>query len=81
MKIIEVRPCKRFRRHWSAVEAPGVEPSYPELEHAISYATSRFGGGFGEIHVYDDAGENVVATIPIDDGGAIRPTAGVRCWV
>ena len=68
MKIIEIRPCTRFRNHWSAVEAPGVEPSYAEQEHAISYAMGRFGGSSGEIHVYDDAGENVVATIPIDGG-------------
>jgi len=34
---------------------------------AISYARGRFGGGSGEIHIYDDAGKNIVEKIPIDD--------------
>ena len=68
MKIIEVRPSKRFRGHWEAFEAPGVAPTYRDKQNAIDYAKVRFGGGDGEIHVYDEAGKNIVEKIPVDGG-------------
>jgi len=71
MKIIEVRPSRKFKDAWVAFEAPGVEPAFatgtPKSD-AIDYAKGRFGGAAGEIHVYDDAGENIVEKIPIDGG-------------
>ena len=36
-------------------------------QDAPDYAKTRFGGSAGEIHVYDDAGENIVEKIPMDD--------------
>jgi len=72
MKIIEVRPSKRFGGAWVAFEAPGVEPTFPGpngKQDAISYASQRFGGSTGELHVYDDAGTAVVEKIPIDGRG------------
>ena len=52
------------------VEANGVEPAFatstPKAD-AISYARGRFGGSRGAIHVYDEAGENLVEKIAIDD--------------
>ena len=30
MKIIEVRPCKKFKGAWVAFEALGVEPAFAE---------------------------------------------------
>jgi len=67
MKIIEVRPAVKFKNHWSAFEAPGVEPAFADQKHAIDYAMGRFGGSSG-VHVYDEVGENIVAKIPIDGG-------------
>ena len=72
MRIIEVRPSKRFGGSWTASEGPGVEPAFPGpngKQKAIDYArNSRFGGSRGEIHVFDEAGENVVETIAVDGG-------------
>jgi len=69
MKIIEIKPTKKFGGAWCAQEAPGVSPCYPGpsgKQHAIDYARNcRFGGTSGEIRVYDDAGENVVEVIPV----------------
>jgi hypothetical protein len=67
MRIIEIRPSKKFRNHWEAFESEGVQPAFPTKQHAIDYASNRFGGSRGEIHVYDDAGENMVEKIAIDD--------------
>jgi hypothetical protein len=50
-----------------AFEGDGVQPAFPTKQHAIDYASNRFGGSRGEIHVYDDAGENMVEKIAIDD--------------
>jgi len=36
--IIEIRP---FRNGWQVFEAPGVEPSVLDREHAIDYANCR----------------------------------------
>ncbi|MGH8092684.1 MAG: hypothetical protein ACREIF_04350 [Chthoniobacterales bacterium] len=70
MRIIEVRPSKKFKGAWVAFESPGVEPAFAQpngREKAIAYARGRFGGSEGEIHVYDEAGQEVVETITIDD--------------
>lgn len=53
-----------------AFEAPGVEPTFaaPNARSAaLEYARGRFGGSEGEIHLYDQAGEQVVEKIAIDD--------------
>ena len=31
VKVIEVRPCEKFKNAWVAFEAPGVEPRFPIL--------------------------------------------------
>ncbi len=70
MKIIEIRPTKKFGGAWCAVEAPGVSPCYPGLtgkQFAIDYARDcRFGGTSGEIRVYDETGEIIVEVIKIE---------------
>jgi hypothetical protein len=66
MKIIEVRPCKKFAGGWVAFEGPGVEPAFDGTDP--NYAKNRFGGAAGEIHVYDDAGKTIVEKIPINGG-------------
>ena len=72
MKVVEVRPSKKFKDAWVAFEAPGVVPTFktgdPKAD-AIDYAKGRFGGSAGEIHVYDDAGTAIVEKIPIDGRG------------
>jgi len=72
MKIIKVRPCDRFKGAWSAFEAPGVEPAFAEPDakrKAIDYASQRFGGSSGEVHVYDATGEMIERKIVIDGRG------------
>jgi hypothetical protein len=75
MRIINIRPSKKFRGAWAAVEATGVEPAFatstPKAD-AISYACGRFGGSCGEIHVYDDVRENIVEKIAMETGSSIR---------
>ena len=71
MRIVEVRPSKKFAGAWLAFEAPGVEPAFaaPDArQKAFEYARGRFGGSAGAIHVYDEAGENVTERIQIDGG-------------
>lgn len=68
MKIIEVRPSRKFGGSWLAFESPGVEPAYvgPNArELAIGYARQRFGGSSGEVRVFDEAGA-VAETLPIN---------------
>ena len=70
MKTIKVLRSKKLTG-WTAFEAPGVEPTFPGpngKQNAIDYARGRFGGSHGEIHVYDDAGENVIERIVVDGG-------------
>ncbi|MGH8092270.1 MAG: hypothetical protein ACREIF_02190 [Chthoniobacterales bacterium] len=70
MRIIEVRPSKKFKGAWVAFESPGVEPAFAQPNgkaKAIDYARGRFGGSDGEIHVYDQADKQVVEKITIDD--------------
>jgi hypothetical protein len=52
-KIIEVRPHGSL---WKVFEAPGVEPLFPQKEHAILYATERARSHSGEIRVLDSQG-------------------------
>ncbi len=69
MKIIEIQFTEKFGGSWSAIEAPGVEPTYPGpkgRQFAVDYATNRFGGAAGEVHVYDQAGAEIVQKIPVD---------------
>ena len=68
MRIIEVRPTKKLGGGWISFEAPGAEPVFEDKASALSYAKRRFGGAAGEIHIYDDAGENIILRIPIDGG-------------
>jgi hypothetical protein len=69
MKIIEIKPTKKFGGAWCAYEAPGISPCYPGpsgKQQAIDYARNcRFGGTSGEIHVYDETGENVIEAIAV----------------
>lgn len=70
MRTIEIRPTRKHGGGWVAYEAVGIQPVFPGQSgkhDAISYAKGRFGGGRGEIHVYDDSGEAVIETIPVDD--------------
>jgi len=71
-RMIEIRFSRKFGGSWTASEGPGVEPAFPGpngKQKAIDYArNSRFGGCRGEIHVYDESGENVVETIAVDGG-------------
>jgi hypothetical protein len=67
MKIIEIKPTKKFLGAWCSDEAPDVSPAFPGpsgKQHAIDYARNyRFGGTSGEIRVYDEAGEKIVEII------------------
>ena len=47
-------------------EAPGVEPVFPEKDHAINYAQTRACFRSGEIRILDSSG-NVERVIPFDD--------------
>jgi hypothetical protein len=41
----------------------------PEKEDAIDYASQRFGGSSGEVHVYDATGATIERKIVIDGRG------------
>jgi len=53
MKIIEIKPTKKFAGAWCSFEAPGVVPAFTGTngkQQAIDYARNcRFGGTSGEI--------------------------------
>jgi len=68
MKIIQIRPSKRFRYHWESFESDGIQPTFASKGNALDYAKTRFGGAAGEIHVYDGAGDNVTEKIRMDSG-------------
>jgi hypothetical protein len=79
MKVIEVRPSKKFKGAWVAFEAPGVEPAFaaPDAKQkAIDYACQRFGGGAGEVHVYGDDDTTVERSIVIDGRGQHQQVSG-----
>jgi hypothetical protein len=72
VKIIEVRPSKKFKGAWASFESPGVEPTFAEPDakrKAIDYASQRFGGGIGEVHIYDATDKVIEQTIKIDGRG------------
>jgi hypothetical protein len=72
MKIIHVKPSKKFKSAWVAFEAPRVEPAFavPDARRkATDYACGRFGGSAGEVYVYDESGETIERSIVIDGGG------------
>jgi len=75
MKIIEIRPSKKFRYHWEANEGEGVQPTFAGKKDAVDYATGRFGGCAGEIHVYSQDGSTVEEKISVNDQNKY-PTAG-----
>ena len=52
-----------------AFEEPGVKPAFQDKASAPEYAKTRFGGAAGEIHVHDEAGENIVGNISMDGRG------------
>ena len=54
MTVIEIRP---HRWGWKVFEAPGVEPVFPQKDHAIDYAQSRACFRSGEIRILDSAGK------------------------
>jgi Uncharacterized protein conserved in bacteria (DUF2188) len=54
MTVIEIRP---HRWGWKAFEAPGVEPVFPEKDHAIAYAEGRACFRSGEIRILDSGGK------------------------
>ena len=85
MRIIEIRPSRKFPGAWAAAEAPGAEPGFatgtPKAD-AISYALGRFGGALGEIHVYDETGAAIADKVVIEAGGSTVRLAflGSRRW-
>jgi uncharacterized protein DUF2188 len=63
MTVIEIRP---HRWGWKVFESPGVEPVFPEKDHAIDYAENRAWFRSGEIRILDTSG-NVERTIAFND--------------
>jgi len=63
MTVIEIKPhCWG----WKVFEAPGVEPVFPEKDHAINYATGRACFRSSEIRILDSS-RNVERTIPFNE--------------
>ncbi len=54
----------------SPAKRPGT---LAESRTRIDYARGRFGGSRGEIHVYDNAGENIVEKFRVDGGFPVWP--------
>jgi hypothetical protein len=63
MTVIEIRP---HGWGWKAFESPGVEPVFPQKDHAIGYAQNRACFRSGEVRIFDSMG-NVERVIPFDD--------------
>lgn len=66
MTTFEIRP---HRGGWQCSEAPGVAPYFTEADakqSAISYAKGRTARRFGEIRVFNAAGE-LEKSIPFDE--------------
>jgi len=53
MTVIEIKPDPWG---WKVFEAPGVEPVFPDKDHAIDYAQSRASFRSGEIRILDSTG-------------------------
>ena len=69
MKVIEIKPTKKFGGAWCAEEAPGVAPCFPEAtgkQYALDYPRNcRLGGASGEIRLFDEGGQSVTETITV----------------
>jgi len=63
MTLIEIKP---HPWGWKVVEAPGVEPVFPEKRQAINYAENRAWFRSGEIRILDSSG-SVERVIPFDE--------------
>ena len=63
MTLIEIQP---HRWGWKAFDVPGVEPVFPQKDHAIDYAQNRACFRSGQIQILDSTG-NVERVIPFDD--------------
>ena len=61
MTVIELRP---HRWGWKACEAPGVEPVFPEKDHALECAQDRACFRSGEVRIFDLSGgvERLIAS-------------------
>ena len=53
MTVVEI---KLHRWSWKVFEAQGVEPVFPEKDHAIDYAQCRASFRSGEIRLLDSNG-------------------------
>jgi hypothetical protein len=69
MRIIKILPSDRWPGFWESYECDGVEPAYRKKEDAIGYASQRFGGSRGEVHVYDATGATIERMIIVDGRG------------
>ena len=63
MTVIKVRPRKWG---WEVLEAPGVQPVFPEKRQAVDYAETRACFRCGEIRVLDATG-NIERTIAFNE--------------
>ena len=63
MRVFEIKP---HRWGWKVFEAPGVEPVFPQKDHAIAYAETRACFRRGEIRVLDSTG-NLERTIALNE--------------
>jgi len=63
MTVLEIRP---HRWGWKVLEAPGVEPVFPEKRQAINYAQGRAWFRSGEIRILDSSG-TVERVIPFNE--------------
>jgi len=80
MKIIEVRPSKKFKGAWESVEAPGVEPAFAQPDakaKALSYTRHRFGGQRWRDPRLRRKGRKYRRENPGGRRGAIRPAAAL----
>ena len=63
MTVFEIRP---HRWGWKVFKVTGVEPVFPDKEHAIDYAQNRGCFQSGEITVLDSNGA-VERTVPLTE--------------
>jgi hypothetical protein len=63
MTVIEIKP---HRWGWEVLEAPGVQPVFPDKDDAIDYAQNRACFRSGEIRILDSSG-SVERAIPFDE--------------
>jgi len=61
--VIEIQP---HAWGWKVFEAPGVEPVFPEKQHAIDYAETRACFRSGEIRVLDSS-RNIERSIAFNE--------------